>query len=302
MTIDNKYKERVTGGEEGWKDIVSLVSDLPPMPAVAARAVQMVDDPTITAKKLTDVLANDAALAARMLKIANSAMFARQREITTLTQALMTIGFKSLKGIVIAAAMRQINQNSGPLSKLVWKNSVGTAMACTLLATQMQKRYREEIYIIGLLHALGQIVFLNSKKTSGKYTETLQLIKENQTTFIEAEVELFGFNNLLLGALVSKKWNFSEETCDVILHYHDPLKGDKPETEIYEKMAIVKLADMLVRRSGICQIEGYPNEDNEIERCMRYLGLIEEGHFDERVDELCLLLKEKYEFDANAYD
>ena len=302
MSDEDKFKARVSGGEQGWKDIVSLVGDLPPMPAVAARAVQLVEDPTITAKKLTDVLANDAALAARILKIANSAMFARQREITTLTQALMTIGFKSLKGIVVAAAVRQINQNSSHLNKLVWQISVGTAIASTLIATTLQKRYREEIYIMGLLHSLGQIVFLNSKKSEKRYPEAFALIAKEGKTFSQAEQEIFGFAHPLLGALVAKKWNFSEETCDVILHYCDPLLGAKAESDLYEKIAIVKLGDMLTRYSGICPIEGYPNEDSDLEKTMSYLGLLEGTKFKDRLQDLSASLKERYDFDAHVYE
>lgn len=301
MSDEDKFKARVSGGEQGWKDIVALVGDLPPMPAVAARAIQLVEDPLITAKKLTDVLANDAALAARILKIANSAMFARQREISTLTQALMTIGFKSLKGIIVAAAVRQINQSSSSLNKVIWQLSVGTAMASTMIATTLQKRYREEIYIMGLLHSLGQIVFLNSKKSDKKYPEAFALIAKEGKTFAEAEQQIFGFAHPLLGALVAKKWNFSEEICDVILHYCDPLVGSKPEGDLYEKIAIVKLADMLTRSSGICTIEGYPNEEALIEKTMGYLGLLDGVKFEDRLQELNVSIKERYDIDAHVY-
>jgi HD-like signal output (HDOD) protein len=301
MSDEDEFKARVSGREQEWKDIVALVGDLPPMPAVAARAVQLVEDPLITAKKLTDVLANDVALAARILKIANSAMFVRQREISTLSQALMTIGFKSLKGIIVAAAVRQINQNASSLNKMVWQLSVGTAIASTLIATTLQKRYREEIYTMGLLHSLGQIVFLNSKKSEKKYPEAFTLIAQEEKTFAEAEQQIFGFSHTLLGALVAKKWNFSEEICDVILHYCDPLLGSKPEGDLYEKIAIVKLGDMLTRSSGICIVEGYPNEEVQLEKTMTYLGLLDAVKFEDRLQELNVSLKERYDIDAHVY-
>jgi HD-like signal output (HDOD) protein len=298
---DEKFKARISTGEQGWKEIIALVGDLPPMPAVAARAVQLVEDPTITAEKLTDVLANDAALTARILKIANSAMFARQREITTLTQAIMTIGFKSLKGIIIAAAVRQINKSSSPFQKLVWENSVGSAMGATMLATAMKKRYREEVYILGLLHALGQIVFLNSKKTMDKYQEVFTTVSEENITFLQAETDKFGYGHPLLGALIAKKWNFSEETCDVIMHYTDPIKGKTPESEMYEKIAIVKLADLLTRSAEIGFIQGYPVDQDEIYELMDHLGLTEGAEKEAKFEELRNQLKEKYEFDAHVY-
>lgn len=104
-----EFEGRLAQGKD-WREIVAWVGDLPPMPQVAAKAIVMVEDPDTTAQKLTDLLSNDTALAARVLKIANSAMFSRQREITTLNQAVMVIGFKALKGIIVAATLRQLNK------------------------------------------------------------------------------------------------------------------------------------------------------------------------------------------------
>src|SRR5258708_18788725 len=96
-----EFEGRLAKGKD-WREIVAWVGDLPPMPHVAARAISMVENPDTTAPELTDLLSSDTALAARVLKIANSAMFSRQREITTLNQAIMIIGFKALKGIIVA--------------------------------------------------------------------------------------------------------------------------------------------------------------------------------------------------------
>ena len=55
----------------------------------------------------------------------------------------------------------------------------------------------------------------------------------------------------------AKKWNFSPETCQVILHYKDPLDNDKPDSEIEEKTAIVQLSDLIAHAAGVGSPEGY---------------------------------------------
>ena len=299
---EHKYRERITGNKD-WKDVVALVNDLPPMPAVAARAVQLVESPAVTAKKLTEVLSNDAALTARILKIANSAMFARQREITTLTQAIMTIGFKSLKGIIVAAAVRQINKNSHTHSKLIWENSVACAIGATMIAMTLQKKYREEIYILGLLHSLGQIVLLNAPKTSAEYTQIFTDIEEMHVTYVEAEQSVFGYAHPLIGALVAKKWNFSESTCDIILNYKDSIECNVPANEVAEKTAVVNLADCLTHRVGIGSLEGYPNDiDAAIDLAM-HIGLgNNRKNALERIEELGENLKERFESESQYYN
>ncbi|MCB0344158.1 MAG: HDOD domain-containing protein, partial [Bdellovibrionales bacterium] len=121
-----EFRGRIAPGKN-WTEIVAWVGDLPPLPQVASKAIRLVEDPDTTAGQLTDLLSTDTALAARVLKIANSAMFSRQREITTLNQAIMVIGFKALKGIVVAATLRQLNRKDGEIEKVVWQNSMCTA-------------------------------------------------------------------------------------------------------------------------------------------------------------------------------
>jgi HD-like signal output (HDOD) protein len=289
------------GQDSQYKEIVELIGDLPPMPAVAAKAIKLVEDPCITAKKLNDVLSSDASLTARLLKISNSAMFARQREITTLTQAIMTIGFKSLKGIIVAAAVRQINKNSSKYQKTIWENAVATAMATSMISTQLKRKYREEIYVFGLLHTLGQMAFLNSKKVEGKVQDVFSLVKQNSISYIEAENKVLGFNHTIVGALIAKKWNFSEDTCDAILNYQNPVSKIEEHEEQKEKHAILLLSDLLSHCTGIGSPEGYPDTTKEVMRLMLLLKLAEKETLEQNFEELKAALKQKFEFDAQCF-
>jgi len=273
MTSGDKAPEEFSGrlapGKD-WREIVAWVGDLPPMPHVASRAISMVENPDTTAGELEELLSSDTALAARVLKIANSAMFSRQREITTLNQAIMLIGFKALKGIIVAATLRQLNKSTSKLETVVWQNSTGAAMFANLIAKKLRKRYVDEIFLLGLLHSLGQVVLLS--QTSKEYKEVIKLIEEDQIDYATAEQDILGFAHPLIGALVAKKWNFSAETCQIILHYRDEIDQDAPESELEEKTALVQLADLLCHKAGIGTLEFYPEADDEIVMLMRYLG------------------------------
>ncbi|MDC0357656.1 HDOD domain-containing protein [Oligoflexia bacterium] len=266
-----EFSGRLASGKD-WREIVAWVGDLPPMPHVAARAISMVENPDTTAQELTDLLTTDTALAARVLKIANSAMFSRQREITTLSQAIMMIGFKALKGIIVAATLRQINKRFGKLEKLVWENAMSSAMCATLISKTLKKRYVEEIFLLGLLHSLGQIVLLAQTETSGDYKGILTLIKDASIDFCTAEQETFGFSHPLIGALVAKKWNFSADTCQVILHYADTIEEGSLDSDLAEKTAIVQISDMIAHAADIGNPVGYPDQTEIIQTVMIHLG------------------------------
>jgi len=304
MTVDNvrpdEFKGKISENRD-WREIVAWIGDLPPIPHVASRAIAMVEDPDATATALSDILANDAALAARVLKIANSAMFSRQREISTLNQAVMVIGFKSLKGIIVAASLRQLNRTFGKNEKLVWENSMCTAMCSTLLAKRLKKSFVEEIFLLGLLHSLGQIVLLFHKETSQDYKKVMALIRDTHLDYLAAEQEVFGFGHPLIGALVAKKWNFSSETCQVILHYKDDLNSKEVAEEINHKTAIVQLADLLSHAAGVGSPEGYPEQSEKIHSLAKFVGF-EESKVAEIMEEVINETQAQFESESHIYD
>lgn len=294
-----EFAGRLAKGKD-WREIVAWVGDLPPMPHVAQRAIKMVEDPNTSAAELTDLLSSDTALAARVMKIANSAMFSRQRQITTLNQAIMIIGFKALKGIVVAAALRQVNKNFGKVEQLIWEHSMACATCATRVARKLKKRYSDEIFLLGLLHSLGQIVLLVQEETQREYFKVLAKIKESNVDFVTAEQEVLGFSHPLIGALVAKKWNFSADTCQVILHYKDPVDIDNMQSTAEEKTIIVQLSDLITHAAGIGSPEGYPDERGKMMALAVYAGF-DPKTADEDLDALIAETKEQFEKEKGIY-
>jgi len=267
-TPPEEFKGRLSAGKD-WTEIVAFVGDLPPLPHVAAQAISMVEDPDTTAGKLTNLLGQDTALAARVLKIANSAMFSMQREITTLNQAIMVIGFKSLKGIIVAATLRQLNRKFGKPEQMIWENSAATAIGCHALTSYLRKPFVDEAFLLGLLHDLGKLVLVRQLPT--EYQNVINATKKG-VQFVDVEQEQLGFAHPLIGALVAKKWNFSMETCQVILHHHDPL-GDTLGSPTEEKTAIVQAADSIAHLIGYGHPDGYPDQTEVVAAALNRLGI-----------------------------
>jgi HD-like signal output (HDOD) protein len=271
MVTPEEYRGHVSPGKN-WKEIVAWVSDLPPLPHVAAQAIALIEDPNISANKLTDLLGKDPALAARVLKIANSAMFSCQREITTLNQAIMVIGFKALKGIIVAATLRQLNRKFGPTEKMIWENSTCTAAGCQILSKHLKKNYADETFLLGLLHDLGKIVLV--RQMPAEYEKVVGETKQGRW-FHEVEQNAFGFGHQLIGALVAKKWNFSHETCQAILHHHDPVEMPF-KTPLDEKTALIQTADLFAHAAGYGHQEGYPEVQAPMIESAAKFGIDEE--------------------------
>ena len=294
-----EFAGRLSEGRD-WREIVAWVGDLPPMPHVASRAIGMVEDPATTAQELSDLLSSDTALAARVLKIANSAMFCRQREINTLNQAIMLIGFKALKGIIVAATLRQISRKFGKTEKLIWENSMCTAMSATTIAKHLKKKYVEEIFLLGLLHSLGQTVFLSQDDLSADYRNVIAYVSDHNCDYVTAEQEVMGFAHPLIGALVAKKWNFSAETCQIILHYKDPIADLNLDSSQDEKSLLIQLADIVTHQAGIGSPEGYPDQTETMLILAKKLGF-DQANLEEDLNKIVEETKERFLAESHIY-
>ena len=275
MSQDNFNKDEFKTEREitvDWREILAKVDDLPPMPHVASKVITQLGDPNTTAIQLCELLKKDTALSTKILKIANSALFSRQREITNINQAVMLIGFKALKGIVVAATIRQMNQSLNSIQKIIWDHSIATAMFATNIAKFLRKPYQDEMFLFGMLHSLGQFVILNFDDTKNKFKDVLNIIKETSCDYSQAEHQVFGFTHPLIGALVSKKWNFSSEICQIVLHYADSLESLKEKNIQNEKTLILKLSDILSHTLQLGTPEGYPDLSANIEEISKLIG------------------------------
>lgn len=275
MTTTNlaptEYRDKVAS-EQRWNQIVAWVKDIPPLPHVASQAISLVEDPDVSANRIATLLQKDPALAARVLKIANSAMFSFSRTITTLNQAIMIIGFKTLKGVIVAATLRQLHRQSGHIEEMIWKNSTCTAIGCQVISQHKRLPYTDECFLFGLLHDLGKLVLL--RQIPDEYSLVIKKVSTGQE-YYEAETEILGFNHSLIGALVAKKWNFSQDACQVILHHHDPLPEPLKE-EMYIKAAIVQAANYSAHVLKLGSPDSYPEMDESMDSCYRALGVIKE--------------------------
>lgn len=298
-TMPEEFNGRIRKTKD-WREIVAWVGDLEPMPQVATRALNLIEKSSTTSETFAKLLYSDAALAARVLKISNSAMFCRQREITTLEMAVNVIGFKALKGIIVAATMKSLFPKEAPLDQLVWDHSTGTAAAATVVARMLNKKYHEEAFLLGLLHSLGHFVFLSRAVLKKDFEGVIELIKTDNVDYITAEHETLGFAHPLVGALVAKKWNFPAETCQTILHYKDPPGELNPNHVQDEKAILLQLSDLIAHLAGIGSPEGYPVDDDDFTLLARKLG-VEDGKLEEFRKSAVLRTKAQFQEDKQAY-
>ena len=231
------------------QNIVMQAVDLPTIPAVAKKVVKALGNPNTNLNDLNKLISTDQALSARILKIANSAMYYCQREINSLNMAMSRIGLASLKSIVIAVSTKDIYKTFGEAEKLLWEHSVGVSIASQTIAQKIGGFKDDEIFLGGLMHDIGKTLLNN--KDPQKYSQIFQEVHEGGKSFIDAEQEIYGFTHAEVGALIINKWNLPAILTEVIRIHHDLNPEQKPTQNGLKTAALINLADLICQKLGI---------------------------------------------------
>lgn len=232
-----------------YDDIISNVGDLPPMPIVAVKVLELLQDPDTSMKQLAATVSLDAAVSARMLKIANSAAYGLAREITTLQNALVMLGERTVRSLVLASSMSSVNKAYGLLEKMLWEESVGCALAARFLSTKLGVGNPEEAFLAGLFSNLGKVIRNNNDPD--QYRELVEAVYNGAGDYLMLEQEAFDAPYSVVGAAVLHAWKIAPLLVEAVHHHIDLNSADVKE--VRDLSAIVNLASSLCMKFGIGQ-------------------------------------------------
>lgn len=229
--------------------IVVKVDELPSLPHIVVRVMELTEDPDSTAFDINEVINQDQNMTAQVLRMANSVYYGYSRRIATVTDAIVLIGFNAVRSIVLAASVSKILKKE--LSGYVmgegelWRHSQGAAVFARLLAKKSKFRSVELAYTATLLHDIGKLV-LNSY-LSESYQEVLKIVNEEKLPFNEVEDKIFGFNHATVGGKVAEKWNLPNDLVEAIAYHHHPEQAEMNP----QLTAIVHIADAVALQMGM---------------------------------------------------
>ena len=191
--------------------------ELAMFPRVAQMVRLVVDDPTTSLVDLERAVAMDTTLSAKVLKLANSSFFGLQRDVASLRQALLVLGFRATRGMTLALAAMSVGKNEDAVRYTIWQKSMRSAVAARVLAPSAGWD-RGEAFVAGLLHDIGQLVLL---ELHPHLYEDLLHFARSPEDLIQAEVSTFGFNHAELGSAVLERWDLPARTVRAVAAHHD---------------------------------------------------------------------------------
>lgn len=233
--------------------LIMNASDLPTIPVVATKVLQLIENPSTAAEDLARVVSSDPAVAARVLKISNSSFYGCQRQIHTLSHAIMMLGYNTLKSLVLAASVKQVYKSYGLTEKMLWEHSFGAGLAARIIANGTRLVNEEEAFLGGLFHDIGKTIMNNTD--SQKFQAVMQKCYNDGISFQDAERQFYPFTHAEVGGLVIKKWNFPEMLMKAVLQHHAYAFAEDEDPYQVTLACVVGLANLLCHKVGLGQRE-----------------------------------------------
>jgi putative nucleotidyltransferase with HDIG domain len=210
------------------------VKDLPVMPEVAAKVMNLKEGgKEISFKELEGIIKVDPGLMSRVLKIANSALYARQREISSLQMAITLLGFNNIRNLVLLLTASSLfpRMRKSAFHAGFWRHCILTGFLARGISVRCQKAAgAEEAFIAGLLHDIGQAVLYNSDPES--YEQALEAAKLGSMSLETVEEQMFGANHRQIGGALLRRWNFPEMYADTAEEHESPNIGSAHKSAI----------------------------------------------------------------------
>lgn len=229
--------------------IIEKIGDLPTLPSVAARITSEMRNESLTAKGLAKILSEDSALAAKVLRLANSAFYGMSKQVTSVEKAVTVLGFNTVKNLAMAVSVYTFFEQ-GKESTIdtmgLWLHSLGCAVTCQMLVGKTNKKLGEEAFLFGIVHDIGITVFINHKLS--EMEQVIRNVKENGATLSDAEIEVFGITHQQIGAMLLQSWKFPDNIVTAVKRHHDlPPETAKLDPDTAQLTRGVCIANQMVK-------------------------------------------------------
>jgi putative nucleotidyltransferase with HDIG domain len=230
---------------------VEGTTNISTIPDVVTKLRRMMDSPQMSAATVGDEISKDQVLAAKVLRLVNSGFYGFRTPISTITQAMVLLGFDVVKTLVLSASVLDILELMQKHVAGLWEHSLATARVANALGERLNMPNPEEIAVSGLLHDLGKIVI--AQRFPAEHRQIRAIVTERNCLQLEAEREVLGAMHPEIGMWLLKRWGLPAKLVNPIA-YHTQFH---PGREFADRTAVIHLADVMCRARGY----GYPGDD-----------------------------------------
>lgn len=237
--------------------IIKQIDSFPPLPNTVIRVLEITGNPESSAHELMQAILPDQSMCVAILKVANSAFFGRPREVCSIEEAVVVLGFQEIRNIILTQAVfnsfRKFRNTNKQDIDALWQHSLTCGLAAKIIATHTAKYSPSQLFIAGLIHDIGKITLFIS--FPNYYSPAPEISEQLSLSLSSAEEENFGISHDNIGMRLLTRWLFPEQLCASTGYHHHP-KATPTNTEF---ALIVQMADILSH--SVCSTEAMNGQE-----------------------------------------
>jgi HD-like signal output (HDOD) protein len=218
---------------------------IPPQPTVLLELNRMARRGDADLQAMGHLVSRDVGLSARVVRLASSPLFGSAQAVTSIQEALMTLGMEVFRKGVLTAAIEAAFGADAQHNRDFWRHSQVIARLSQILAERFCPELLDEAYTLGLFHDLG-VIFMQRKYRGFQSLRERALLWDDAVS--AEEDERWSTNHACVGFFVARRWALPAELLQAILFHHEPdlTLYEKPETR--RLVAVLQLAEILQTR------------------------------------------------------
>lgn len=217
------------------------LDDLHVFPAAAAKVLQVARRPTSTLADMDRAVSMDPVLAGRVLKLANSPMYARRTRVSSVERAIAALGFAGTRDIAMALAIGGVGSDRSPWGKRLWCHALGVAWAAKLLARHVRQVDADSAFVTGLLHDVGlQLLLVLHEEEANEMLDARGCLDAGD---VGDERQRFGTDHTELGAAALARWSLPDGVVEAVKMHHQPLGASQMARP--RDVALLQVADAI---------------------------------------------------------
>jgi HD-like signal output (HDOD) protein len=245
--------------DEIKKKIIKKIEELPPMPKVLLKAREIIGNENSGFNDIAKIIETDQAIAAKVLKVANSAYYGLSGMVSSIHQASVVLGYQTLEQVItvvstsslLGAQLKGYNLSAGAL----WKHSLAVAIVSRDIARKRAPSVESDAFSVGLIHDAGKLAL--DAYVFQKREQIDNYLREQNTSFLLAEREILGFDHTEIAYDLCRKWKLPEDHAIAMRFHHAANESSE------NKLAfIVHTANAIAAMAGLSGGPGF--EETEI--------------------------------------
>jgi HD-like signal output (HDOD) protein len=252
-------------------ELIARIDDLPPLPALAARALAMLSNPDTPMDEIEAAIGQDQALTTKLIKVANSALYSGYQKANTLRQVLTRIGVKTTRSLILTSSTRSYflknRQGMKIWGRFLWQHAVECGLGARRIAAAVSYPDPDEAFTGGIVHDVGKLIIL--MLFPEKYKEIEKIRKMEKIWDKDAEQQVIGADHEQIGRLLMDKWKMPD-AIKACTEFHHRCQSSG---EFRTLTAIVAYANRLSQIHGANPRTKTPEDDHHLAELTAWLGI-----------------------------